>query len=315
MLSRVANSIYWINRYIERVENYARLIQVNQNMILDLPTGIVGQWQPLIMTTGDNDLFVKEYGDIYSRKNVINFLAADLNNQNSILSSITTARENARSVREIISNEMWMQINEMYLSIKDAMSHEYWTDINLEDFLLEIIKGCHTFWGTMEATFTHSEGWYFGFLGKCLERADKTARILDMKFYYLLPSPKYIGTPLDMLQWSSMLRSAGAFEMYKQKYSALNISNVIEFLVLNRQFPRSVHYCMVKAETTVHKINGSESFTFATTSEKLLGRLRSKLDFTEIDDILKSGLHEYLIGIEKKLARIDKAIGKSFAFD
>lgn len=313
MLSRVANSIYWINRYIERAENYARLIQVNHNMILDLPTGIHGQWQPLIMTTGDNTVFQSKHMDNYTRKNVVNFLASDQLNPNSIISCITNARENARTVREVISHEMWMQINKMYLSVKQAVNQNYWAGINLEDFLTDIITDCHTYWGTMEATLTHTEAWYFGFLGKCLERADKTARILDMKYYYLLPSPKHIGSPLDMLQWSALLKSAGAYEMYKQKNKTLNIPDIIQFLVLNRRFPRSIHYCMIKAEMTVHKINGTEAGTFNSNSEKLLGKLRSNLDFTDIDDIVKTGLHEYIVKMEKKLIKIDKAINSFFA--
>ena len=312
MLSRVANSIYWMNRYIERAENYARLIQVNHNMILDLPSGINAQWQPLIMTTGDNALFQSKYSDKYTRKNVVNFLAADQINSNSIISCIALARENARTVREIISHEMWMQINEMYLSAKQAMNANYWAGINLEDFLTDVIKGCHTYWGTMEATLTHSEGWYFGFLGKCLERADKTARILDMKYFYLLPSAKHIGSPLDMLHWSALLKSAGAHEMYKQMHNTLNIPNIIQFLILNRQFPRSIHYCMIKAETAIHKINGSELNTFKSISEKLIGKLRSGLDFTDIDDIMEKGLHEYIVKTEKKLVKIDKAINTCF---
>ncbi len=312
MLSRVANSIYWINRYIERAENYARLIQVNHNMILDLPKGIHGQWQPLIMTTGDNSLFQSKYMDNYTRTNVVNFLAADQLNPNSIISCIANARESARTVREVISHEMWMQINEMYLSIKQTVDQNHWAGINLEDFLTDVIRGCHTYWGTTEATLTHTEGWYFGFLGKCLERADKTARILDMKYYFLLPSTSHIGSPMDMLQWSALLKSAGAYEMYKQKHNTLNIPNIIQFLILSRRFPRSIHYCMIKAEAAVHKINGTETGTFKSKSEKLLGKLRSGLDYTDIDDIISAGLHEYIVKTEKKLIKIDKAINSCF---
>ena len=313
MLSRVANSIYWMNRYIERAENYARLLQVNHNMILDLPTGIHGQWEPLILTTGDNALFQSKHLDNYTRENVVHYLTADNDNPNSIISCISIARENARTVREVISNEMWMQINEMYHTVRKATGNRSWSRINLEDFLTEIIKGCHTFWGTTEATLTHSEAWDFGFIGKCLERADKTARILDMKYYYLLPSANMIGSPLDMLQWSALLKSAGAYEMYKQSHRSVNIPDIIEFLILNRLFPRSIHYCMIKAEFTAHRINGTEIGTFTSKSEKLMGKLRSRLDFTDVNEIIKEGLHEYIVKTEKKLLKIDKAINSCFA--
>ena len=124
MLSRVANSIYWINRLIERAENYARFIDVNYHLMMDLPPGLEEQWRPLVETTGDQVAFEKKHGEVYSKDNVINFLVFDLDNSNSIISCLTIARENARTVREIISSEMWLQINEMYLNIKHGITKD-----------------------------------------------------------------------------------------------------------------------------------------------------------------------------------------------
>lgn len=312
MLSRVASSIYWMNRYIERAENYARLIEVDYNLSMELPPGLVSQqWRPLVLTTGDEELFEKSYGE-YTKKNVIRFLAFDVKNPNSICSCLFAARENARTVREIIPSDLWMQINEMYLSIRSAIKQEGWNQKFLIEFFREIKDGGHLFSGIMDGTFSRSEGWHFGNIGRFLERADKTGRIIDMKYYYLLPSPGYMGTPLDLMQWSALLKSASAFEMYRKTFGKLDMSNIIKFLVLDREFPRAMRYCLIQAEESLRSVVGRENFSFETKAEKELGRLRSELDYTDVNDIFKSGLHEYLDNIQIKINDVGSAIAETF---
>lgn len=312
MLSRVANSIYWMNRYIERAENYARLIEVDYNLAMDLPPGLVSQqWRPLVLTTGDEEFFETNYKE-YTKKNVIRFLAFDTNNPNSICSCLFTARENARTVREIIPSDLWMQINEMYLSMRAALKHEEWNQKFLMEFFRDIKQGGHLFSGIMDGTFSRSEGWHFGNIGRFLERADKTDRIIDMKYYYLLPSPDYVGTPLDMMQWSALLKSASAFEMYRKLFGKLDVASIIKFLVFDREFPRAMRYCLIQAEESLHAIVGSEKFTFETKAEKEMGRLRSELDFTDVNDIFKLGLHEYLDNFQLKINDVGTAIAETF---
>lgn len=312
MLSRVANSIYWINRYIERAENYARFIDVNQMLIMDLPPMLDEQWKPLIETTGAQIEFEKLFGENYSRNNVLKFLVFEPKNPNSILSCLTSARENARTVREIISSEMWIQINELYLNVKHGIHNEKWDEDNLQEMLTSIKMGGHTFNGIMDSTFSHGEGWHMGIMGRYLERAEKTARILDMKYYYLLPKIQDVNTPLDMLQWSALLKSASAFEMYRKIYGKLSTKNIIAFLALDQIFPRSMHFCLIAAENSLHQITGNTLSSFTTLAEKTLGKFRSDLDYTDVQDILDRGLHQYLDDFQQKHNMVGESIYQTF---
>src|SRR6266446_3896706 len=205
MLSRVAESIYWMSRYVERAENVARFIDVNLQLMLDSSFGqLEQQWKPLVSTTGDNEAFEKRYGEA-SQPNVIRFLTFDAENPNSILSCLRTARENARTVREIISSEMWLQLNKFFLMVTSAATDGEYLNSHLE-FFAEVKNASHLFTGITDATMTHGEAWHFSHLGRMLERADKTSRILDVKYYIILRSTSDVGTPFDGSQWSSRLR-------------------------------------------------------------------------------------------------------------
>ena len=179
MLSRVAESVYWMSRYIERAENVARFVDVNIQLMLDAPEGRDQQWAPLVAITGDQTEFGKRYG-VATESNVIQFLTFDAEYPNSILSCLRAARENARSVREIISSEMWLQLNRLYLMVNSA-SQESGGLNEHEDFYDEVKQSSHLFTGTTDATMTQGEAWHFSRLGRMLERADKTSRILDVK--------------------------------------------------------------------------------------------------------------------------------------
>jgi uncharacterized alpha-E superfamily protein len=311
MLSRVADSIYWLNRYIERAENYARFIDVNLNLTLDLPPDLTEQWKPLVITTGDYQLFEERYGEP-TKENVIQFLTFDVGNPNSILSCLYKARENARTVREIISTEMWEQINEFYLKVRDAVSHRVWTMEKLTDFFKEIKMYSYLFAGIMDATISHTEGWHFGRMGRFLERADKTTRILDVKYFILLPDVGSVDTSLDLLQWLAVLKSASAFEMYRKSYGRISPYHIAQFLILDREFPRAIRHSLIQAEQSLHSISGTEIWMFKNLAERKLGLLRSDLDYTDINDIFSSGLHEYLDNIQLKLNEVGEAIYETF---
>ena len=209
MLSRVADSIYWMSRYVERAENVARFIEVNLQLMLDAPDGQDQQWQPLVNITGDHEDFAKRCG-APTQPNVIEFLAFDPVNPNSILSCLRAARENARTVREIISSEMWLQLNKFYLMVNSAAENPKALSL-LQEFFSEVKNASHLFTGKAAATMTHGEAWHFARLGRALERADKTSRILDVKYFILLRSVEDVGTPFDDIQWAALLRSASAF--------------------------------------------------------------------------------------------------------
>lgn len=310
MLSRVATAIYWMNRYVERAENYARFIHVNLNLTLDLPEGTTEQWEPVVATTGDHAQFHERYGKA-TKQNVINFLAADTTNSNSVLSCLTAARENARSVREIISSEMWEEVNRFYLMVREAVSSGR-TIRDPHEFFSEVKSASHLLLGITDATMSHGEGWHFGRLGRLLERADKTSRILDVKYFILLPHASDVGSPFDNVQWSALLKSASALEMYRKQYGRITPNHVAEFLILNPNFPRAIRYCLIKAEDSLRAISGLDGEMHNNLAEKRLGRLRAEMDYADMAEILSGGLHEFFDSFQAKLNRIDDAVSETF---
>src|SRR5262245_20433124 len=231
MLSRVADSLYWISRYIERAENVARFIDVNLHMMPDLPEGATEQWQPLVITTADDLPFAERYGTA-TRDNVIQFLTFDQENPNSIIACLRAARENARSVREIISSEMWVQINTFYLMMNESAATDRVRESPYE-FFREVKMASHLFEWLTNAAMSHGEGWHFCRLGRLLERADKASRILDVKYFILLPAVTDVGTPFDDIQWAAVLRSTSALEMYRKRHHHLTPEQIVDFLLLD----------------------------------------------------------------------------------
>lgn len=311
MLSRVAESIYWMSRYIERAENYARFIDVNLNLAMELPHDHTEQWAPLVMTTGDVNLYEKYYRG-YSRTDVIRFLTTDVTNPNSILSCLEKARENARTVREMIPQGMWMQINEMYLWVKESVTHNVPQQEAIADFYRQIKLGAQLFHGIRGETYSREDGWHFSNLGSLIERADKTARIIDMKYYYLLPTPEHVGTPLDMLQWSALLNSAGAYEMYRKFYGTLDINKMIDFLMFNRTFPRAILYCLMSADASLRILTGREDLRFSNKAERGMGRLVSRLMYSDASEIFDYGLHEYMDQLQQELNDVANDVHETF---
>ena len=308
MLSRLADSFYWMSRYIERAENVSRFIDVNVNLMLDSPFSEDNeQWFPLVTTSGDEEDFKKRYNNENTRENVIHFLVADKENPNSIYSCLKAARENARTMRESISNEMWEQLNTFYLMVQSYMHKPLDAD-DLYALCRQIRLASHLFVGVTDHTMSHGEAWNFIRLGSMFERADKTARILDVKYFILLPKVEDIGTPYDAILWTALLKSASAQEMYRKKYSHIQPDKVAEFLILDREFPRSIRFCLTRAEESLHFITGSPANHFNNAAERQLGRLRSELDYDNIQEIIKDGMHEYLDQFEAKLNSAGEAL-------
>lgn len=310
MLSRVANSVLWMSRYIERAENVARFIDVNYNLSLGESDEFQGQWAPLVYTTGDHELFAEGYPNA-TRDNVLRFLAFDEKNPNSIVSCLRFSRENARTIREVISSAMWEQINKFYHMVQDASRNSHALQ-QPHDFCDRVKTASHLVVGATDATMSHGESWHFARVGRLLERADKTSRIVDVQYYILLPNPVDVGTALDVVRWSALLKSAGALEMYRRVHGRIVPLTVAEFLLLDRQFPRSVHFCLMRAHESVRAITGSESGTFSNRSEQTIGRLHSTLDYTSIEDIVDRGMHEFIDDFQVQLNSIGRAIHDDF---
>ena len=309
MLSRVADSIYWMSRYVERAENLARFVDVTHNMTLDLPPGSVEQWGALVSASGDHKFFTEHYGEA-NRENVVRFLTFDREYPSSILSCISSARENARSVREVIGSEMWEQLNQFYISIRDAADAGPLQSPN--EFFQFVKLQSHLFVGITIATLSRGEAWHFARMGRVLERADKTSRILDVKYFTLLPSVQDVGTPMDDLQWSAVLRSVSGFEMFRKRHHTITPKRVVGFLVLDRLCPRAVMHCIDVANQSLHAISGSPEGTFWNLADKRLGQLRSDLAFVTVDEIISIGLHEFLDSLQTKLNDVGEGIYQTF---
>ena len=310
MLSRVANSIYWMCRYIERAENVARFISVNLNLLLDMPSEKGKHWESLMMITGDESFFTKNCPNC-AQETVIRFLTFDRDYPNSILACLASARENGRSIREIISSEMWEHLNNFYLELADNQS----PTMAVEDphrFFKIIQMRSHLFTGLMDSTMSHGEAWNFARIGMMIERADKTSRILDVKYFMLLPRADFVNSPIDNIQWTAVLKSASGFEMFRKEHHQITPRKVAGFLIFNNQFPRSIRHCVSKAQIYLHRITGSPPGSANSTAEKRLGRLKADLEYTDIDEVIDHGMHEYLDSLQIRLNQADEAIGTTF---
>ena len=315
MLSRVADALFWMSRYLERAENIARIVDVNLQLLLDFQAvddkKLREHWEPLVQSLGDEELFHSLYKKADSRT-VTDFLTFNKKNPNSILSCLVLARENARSVRDQISLEMWEEINRLYLFIRSTNAREVWSR-GPYDFYREIKQSSYLFQGLSGATVTHDEGREFSQIGRFLERADMTSRILDVKYHILLPSLQDVGGAVDTVQWAAVLRSCSAYEAYQQMYASDLVPwKVAQFLVFADTFPRSIRFCVRTLDYSLHRISDSPAGFFCNESEKLSGRLVSDLTYAGIEDVLKKGLHEYLDEIQCKLTEIGSAVFENY---
>ena len=269
MLSRVADSIYWMARYVERAENIARAIDVNFNLALDLGPEMGNHWDPLIFTTGDQKGFWPGTASS-TRRTCMQFLTFDEKNANSIWPASSAARENARAVRDMISSQMWEELNKFYLMVREARKDESMLASPFE-FFGRVKLGGSILEGVAESTMSRGEAWHFRRMGLSLERADKTSRILDVKYYLLLPGVADVGTPIDTNQWVALLKSVSALEMYRKKHGRIVPMQVAEFLILDRDFPRAMHFSLMRAEQSLLAITGGLPGTFSTLAEQRLG--------------------------------------------
>ena len=316
MLSRVAHSLYWMSRYIERAENIARLLDVNLQFLSDFhdvtPTKL-NTWESLILSTGEEELFAKLY-DTTDSRTVTEFLAFDLRNPGSILACVHVARENARMIRDQISLEMWETINELHLLLKEHNTAAVWAS-GPQDFFAKINRASHLFQGLTASTYSRSEGWEFIELGKYIARADKTTRILDVKYHILLPSATDVGGALDTAQWQAVLRSASALEAYRRYYVREILAwKAAEFLIFSDSFPRSLHFCMAQVDDFLRRILGETGTRPRSAAARASRRLLADLQSLSITDVLEQGIHEFLTEIQTTLAAISDEVVETTMF-
>ncbi len=318
MLSRVADNLYWMSRYLDRAEHTARLIDVNLDQRLDHSTEYADQqrWQQLHtslrIAANDPD---SEPDDAYSITQLLTF---DVTNTSSIASCIAGARENARQVREQISSEMWEQVNRLYLQIKGNTIKGIW-HTEPHSFLAGVKEGVQLIQGLTDATINHSEGWHFIRLGRFLERAMATARLVDTNANALLKELPGTAVPtsdalghLNFLGWVGLLRSCASFEAYCKVYTArLQPEHIIEYLLLNPESPRSLRFAANMIHVALQAIGKATGARYAGRVERLAGRFRSALEYDQIDDIM-SDMHTYLENIQRQCTQLHNAIYQAY---
>ena len=321
MLSRVADALFWMSRYLERAEHVARLLDVCFHSEIDLHGVISGphelQWTALAatlqvpLTVGQADGMPQ--ADLQPQVAFSRSLSFNLNNPMSIMSSITRARNNARSIRGTINSEMWKEINKLYwqLSDEDFLREAQHSP---HEFYLAVEVGSHLVQGICDATLMHNEGWQFIQLGKFLERAEKTLRILDVQYHLLHELTDPANLPLTNLQWAAVLRSCRAYEAYQSLYvGRVESDRVIEFLLLHPGFPRSVLFSLEQAAKALAEIEAIGGSRAASAADRILGRVLSDLRFGEADQIIERDLHGFLRGVLERCAQASSAVQVQYA--
>lgn len=316
MLSRVADALFWMSRYLERAEHVARLLDVCFHLELDLRGVVSGphemHWTSLAAILQQH---IPAHGHSANspQAQISHWLTFDLNNHISIMACVSRARYNARSVRGTINSEVWQELNKLYWKLCDPEFGNQARE-SPHDFYQAVEFGSHQFQGVCDATLTHDEGWQFIQLGKFLERADKTIRILDIKYHLLQELDNPADLPLSNLQWAAVLRSCRAYEAFQRLYvGRVEPERVVEFLLLDPHFPRSVLFCLESAAEALAAITGSADARDGREADRILGRVRSDLKYCELDEVLAGDFHEFLGGILDRCAAAGHALQERYS--
>jgi uncharacterized alpha-E superfamily protein len=300
MLSRVANSVYWIARYLERAENTARVINVNTNLVLDTPKGMSPGWEPLVMITGGEKRFAEQYPE-FNERNVIRFLLTDAGNGVSVLNALTQARENARTVRDVLPREVWEELNNLYLYARDNIQQGQ-SKRGRYEYIKTVIRGVQQLTGMLSGTMSNNMPYDFMVLGRNLERADMTLRIIDVRSASLLSHETEL-RPFDNIQWMSVLKSLSGYQMYRQHMGVrVNRQMVLQFLLQDRHFPRAIHHCVLRAESALRDLPRHQPVL---PSIEKMKKVIAKVDVSKLDS---TELHDFIDVQEGILAEVGKAI-------
>jgi uncharacterized alpha-E superfamily protein len=306
MLSRVANRIYWMARFLERAENMARLVNVNSHLLLDLPSRVQVGWRPLVEILGSETQFEQNH-EGYDERAVVRFLVGDPQYPSSVIGSLASARENARTVRDIIPREAWEQINELYLNARKHLPSAY-GQRKRYDYLNSIILGNQQVTGLLAGTMSHDTGYAFLRIGRNLERADMTSRIIDVRSADLLPSADAL-TPFDNIQWMSVLKSLTAYQMYRREVRLqVRRPDVINFLLRNPRFPRSIYHCISTVAGCLQDLPHNES---PLRHASHLQRLMSDVTPETLD---QPGLHRLIDEIQQNVADLDRLLSEAYFY-
>jgi len=307
MISRVAEHCLWMSRYLERAENTARILEVNQTLLLDFDVPLEQQWRPLLIISGIHDMAGEP-----DAETVQNHLTWEMDNPSSIVSSIAAARENARIIREVISADMWERLNYYYLWLLSPAGRKLYEQ-GRSEFYNQIKRINQLFHGITDGTMFHGEAWEFIQLGKYLERACQTARILDVKYHILLPTPEHVGTPVDSAHWVAILTSCSGYEPFRKQGVAADPGMAVpDFLIFDPLFPRSVRHCLRQCQLAAHAISNRPLAQPGDEVEYTLNGLVGWLHLIRIADFVQAGLHEALTSVINRIHEIGSAIHRTY---
>lgn len=310
MLSRVANSLYWLSRYLERAENLARMVDVNRYDALDTrstdpldPDDPAALWRPLLRATCLEESYAEACQGREPLPEVAWFITFSSDQVESIRECLAMARENARTVRDQISEEMWLELNSFHLFLQSQRAERLWR-AQPEVFYRQVINFCLLFSGLINATILHDEGWHFIQAGKFLERADKSTRILDMLAFH---------RSLDRARLASALRSCSGFSAFQTEFRGdFNLENVVGFLLFSQSFPRSLRFCLRQVDTHLHAISGTTAGGYFNEAERLTGSLLARLNYSGVDTVWTTGHHAYLDELQGQLNEIGQQLFETY---
>ncbi|MCR4268952.1 alpha-E domain-containing protein [Nitratireductor sp. ZSWI3] len=308
LLGRSANGLYWMHRYIERAENMARLVDTGLRLALTQAGTASDEWASVLTSAGVRDVFEKNH-DTYDTATVTDFLLRDLNNPSSVMSSMETARMNARMVRTALTRETWESVNEAWMALTRMLKRRV-DEPDLPAVLDAVKRETALIRGAFHGTMLRNEIFDFAQIGTLIERADNTARILDVKYYVLLPSVAWVGSSLDNHQWQTILRSVSALRSYRWTYEGdYKPTHIADYLILDQRMPRSLSYCYRGICDSLDYL--AEQYEVRHPCHEMAAAKLQKLKSASVADIFEEGLHEFL----KEFIRDNGALGDRIAAD
>ncbi len=311
LLGRTAGGLFWMFRYLERTENTARLLEAGWHMALTRDAEDSNEWQSIVTTAGMAAAYDAKY-DEYNPTNVINFLLRDRDNPSCVMATIGLARSNARQVRTALSSEVWEATNECWIAFKQALARPV-TERTLHDTLTLIRNRISMVRGALHGTMLRNDIFAFSRLGTFVERADNTARILDVKYYVLLPSAAFVGSRMDNAQWEVILRSVSAERSYRWLHAGdTNPRGITEFLVLDARMPRSIAFCIGQIQHYLGQLR--QEYGTEAESHTLIERLADQVLTRDIEAIFQIGLHEFLNDVIRDNQTLARQIEQDFRF-
>lgn len=311
MLGKTANGLFWMFRYLERSENTARLIHAGLRMALTRSQNDARDWESILTTGGILNSF-KDNHEVCDGKTVMNFLLRDTNNFSSVLSSMEQARQNARLARTALTREVWEAVNESWLALSEALKKPA-APKDIPDILSLILRQSAQVQGALHSTMLRNDIFDFSRLGTFIERADNTSRIIDVKYYVLLPSSASVGGPVDNAQWEGVLRSVSAQQSYRWLHQGeLSAKEIANFLILDRRMPRSLLFCLNEIVLNLNYLD--KAYSQKVPSTALARRLKRDLAETSIEEILENGLHEFIADFLNRNRALAAQIETDFRF-